>query len=195
MNKVDYSIKKKPAPKRDADSCYMGRNCRGPKYHVCLAGKPDTFPQLLGTARPQKGGGQALQDGNIARWARMREQNASRDKKIVEKYNAGSSMNEIVKSMTNISKDAVLKVLHEAQEAGLVEIRAKGTRILASDDRDLIVQRYGAGEAIDAVAKDMRLSNVRVAEVLREAEEDGLVKIRPRGGARRHGSDQGALVG
>lgn len=34
--------------------CYLGSNCRGPKYHVCLAGKEDTFPQLLSAPEPIK---------------------------------------------------------------------------------------------------------------------------------------------
>ena len=34
--------------------CYLGDRCRGPKYHVCLKGKPDTFPKLLGNINRQE---------------------------------------------------------------------------------------------------------------------------------------------
>lgn len=115
-----------------SSDCYLGDKCRGPKYHVCLAGKPDTFPALMrsmGLLGPKKltayGEGtrhqaamDRLREGN-------REQYAGRDRKILAAYkDEGLSMNAIVEQM-KVSKDTVLRVLHEAKKAGLVEIRPK----------------------------------------------------------------------
>lgn len=118
MSKINYAVLK-----REPADCYLRERCRGPKYHVCLKGKEDTFPDLLGTRKPQAGGGRPLQDGNLARWARHREANQARDTKIIEAYrDRNLSMNQIVEQL-KVNKDAVIKVLHEAQAAGLVQIR------------------------------------------------------------------------
>lgn len=53
--------------------CYLGSKCRGPKYHVCLVGKEDTFPKLLRAPEPApKKVGQGMKGRKLSVEARTR---------------------------------------------------------------------------------------------------------------------------
>lgn len=119
------------------DQCYLREKCRGPKYHVCLAGKPDRFMEAMrriGLVKMAKyGEGSKHQEAMDQRRVEHREQFAERDSKILAAYkDEGLSMNAITKKL-KVSKDTVLRVLHEAKVAGKVEIRPQhDTRLVSA---------------------------------------------------------------
>jgi hypothetical protein len=128
--------------------CYLGTDCRGPKYHVCLAGKPDTFPELLGefpvkrqpkvyrskgagTTSPNQSQAQLdnLRLGNELRWAEKREADKERDAKLIKIYKEGGIGTASLAKKFRISRDTVLRVLREAQADGLLTMRPRGHTI------------------------------------------------------------------
>ena len=126
--------------------CYLGAECRGPKYHVCLDGKEDTFPELLGelpkpkrqpkvwrssaTSGGHRNQSQAQLDnlalGNRDRWDRKREADKFRDQKIIERYKTGGVGTMALAKEFKIGRDTVLRVLREAQARGVLTMRKPG---------------------------------------------------------------------
>jgi DNA-directed RNA polymerase specialized sigma24 family protein len=106
--------------------------CNFPNYHVCLVGKPDTFPELLGLKKNQRkiGLDQAHRDAIAAtqreRWARIHEESSKRDETIIKLYNEEDlGMNAIAKR-TGYAQSTVNKVINRAAKEGLVVVRPRG---------------------------------------------------------------------
>lgn len=125
--------------------CYLGKNCRGPKYHVCLSGKEDTFPELLGEVRRKKspakvwrskGAGSRSSNQSPAqlanlklgneRWVAKREADKERNERIISIYKSGHVSTVQIAKDFKLGRDTVLRVLREAQADGLLTIRKPG---------------------------------------------------------------------
>lgn len=115
--------------------------CDWPNWHICLVGKPDTFPQLLRServSRPRKSPGVRSEEhrANIsaaqtARWAKIKEANRERDAAIIDRYLEGDVGYIGLAKEFKVGKDRILRVLKEAEKEGKVTIRRRG-RTLAN---------------------------------------------------------------
>lgn len=124
--------------------------CDHPRYHVCLVGKPDTFPMLLGkdykkprsankatrtgTARTLEER-EALSEAQKARWAKVRLSQRSRNEQIVARYSEGNCSIRDLMEEFDVSLRAVTNVLYEARDAGLITVRKRGETIAKSKKR------------------------------------------------------------
>lgn len=100
-------------------------------FHICVDlsnDKPGAiFPKCKKTKKSTHPlANPNLQQSQAERWERHHEQNRVRDEKIVERYKQGGVGCTVIAKEFNMARSSVLKVLHRAQEEGLVDIRRRG---------------------------------------------------------------------
>lgn len=112
--------------------------CSYDRYHACIFGRPDLFPQLLGRYNPKRKGrtgfgteprSDAWRKGvtaaQQARWKNYYEINAERDKAMIQRYEAGFSIRQVAKHF-GISSGAVQNAFRRLSAEGRVTIRSRG---------------------------------------------------------------------
>lgn len=108
--------------------------CNWPNFHVCLVGKPDTFPELLGM-KPlrMRSMGERTQEHKDAMAESMRrvwaEKNYHRDKRIIDLYLDGGVGYKTVAKHIGVDATTALRVLKRAEEKGLITMRKRGHTI------------------------------------------------------------------
>jgi hypothetical protein len=115
----------------------QSEGCDYPNWHVCLVGKPDTFPQLLNELQKGRTYSYRFTDAhrdNITaaqrdRWA---QRNAVRDRKMVEYYKNNHVGHKQVAQHFGVAPSTALKALKKAEARGEVEMRKRGL-VLAYD--------------------------------------------------------------
>ena len=111
--------------------------CNWPNWHVCLVGKPDTFPQLLNEEEKDKrerrlpgprteAHREAIAEAQRERWARIRATYRVRDELMIQRYSEGAVSVAMLEKEFDIGKRVVLRVLKEAEEAGKITRRPPG---------------------------------------------------------------------
>ena len=107
--------------------------CNWPNFHVCLVGKPDTFPELLGLTKPK--GPQtprsaehsaAISSAQQERWDAI---NGVRNKRMVEYYKKYMVGYKAVAKKFGVSPSTALKVLKKAEARGELEMRSRGVNV------------------------------------------------------------------
>ena len=136
INLSNISGKKKPC---------QTPGCNYPNWHVCLVGKPDLFPKLLAEeageeyveGKPKKRRGVAKDEAwresiSLAqqeRWERVRQENAFRDRRMVERYAEGDISVKDLAKVFGVGTTVTRNVLKKAQNAGQVTMRQRGQTI------------------------------------------------------------------
>lgn len=105
--------------------------CDWPNWHICLVGKPDTFPKLLGQLKNKRrsfsGAHRAsISAGQSERWARL---NRERDAKMIEYYKQGNVGYKDVAAKFKINGATALRVLKRAEARGELVMRKRGHNI------------------------------------------------------------------
>lgn len=175
--------------------------CTYPRYHACIFGKPDLFPMLLGeTPRERRRRQQrwatgpkseearaAMRVSQGQRWAQVRLEEADRDEALIKEYAKGAVGMLTLAHEYDLNIKTVRRILHEAAVKGRVTIRKTGgafnrTKSTNAELEDKIILLYTDSDiGMEPLAAELGISRDVVRRVLLEAQDAGILKIRPRG--------------
>lgn len=121
---IDVNINDRTPPK----PCQTP-GCTYDRFHACIFGKPDLFPQILGQrARKNERSVNwfsAVAAAQFDRWERHRADHKLRDEAMVELYRTGVSIREVATKF-GVGKATAQAVLKRAANSGEIKMRRRG---------------------------------------------------------------------
>ena len=162
------------------------------RFHLCLkdastevvfAASRKTPNRVRRTPEQIEAHRSRMSEAASTRWARVREEYALKKDEAINKYRAGLGSNQIAKDL-EISRTSVIKMLHEARDAGELVMRPQGgttgPRASKYDAvREEVIRAYKDDmvSMLD-IAKAHDIKPTAVNTILRRAQSEGLVTIR-----------------
>lgn len=106
--------------------------CDHPNWHVCLVGKPDTFPELLKQPKHRRGftmTDEHRENISIANQHRWELRNRARDNRMVAYYKENNVGYKQVGAHFGVSGSTALKALKAAEARGELTMRKRGYNV------------------------------------------------------------------